>query len=92
LRVPVRGAGGVVAPLTPPKAVGSSFFSPPRSAGFWILANRRSHPPRLVMSAKCPKCGKSVYPNDPKINLDGSIYHKECAKCEVRPGTPLHPQ
>lgn len=30
---------------------------------------------------KCKACGKSVYPMDPQINLDGSIFHKPCAKC-----------
>lgn len=33
------------------------------------------------MAAKCKVCGKSVYPMDPQINLDGSIFHKPCAKC-----------
>jgi hypothetical protein len=30
---------------------------------------------------KCKICNKSVYPMDPQINLDGSIFHKICAKC-----------
>lgn len=34
------------------------------------------------MSKKCRVCNKSVYPNDPQINLDGTILHKQCAKCE----------
>ncbi len=34
------------------------------------------------MSKKCRVCNKSVYPNDPQINLDGTILHKPCAKCE----------
>lgn len=34
------------------------------------------------MSSKCGICIKSVYPMDPQINLDGSIYHTVCAKCE----------
>lgn len=33
------------------------------------------------MSNKCKICKKSVYPMDPQINLDGSIFHKTCAKC-----------
>ena len=33
------------------------------------------------MSAKCQACGKSIYPMDPQINLDGIKFHKECAKC-----------
>jgi hypothetical protein len=33
------------------------------------------------MSNKCKVCMKSVYPMDPQINLDGSIFHKVCAKC-----------
>ncbi len=33
------------------------------------------------MAAKCKICKKSVYPMDPQINLDGSIFHKPCAKC-----------
>eukprot|EP01038_Epipyxis_sp_PR26KG_P013400 gene13400-17968_t len=33
------------------------------------------------MSKKCRICTKSVYPMDPQINLDGSIFHKPCAKC-----------
>lgn len=32
--------------------------------------------------SKCKVCVKSVYPMDPQINLDGSIFHKACAKCE----------
>jgi cysteine/glycine-rich protein len=30
---------------------------------------------------KCEICDKTVYPMDPQINLDGSIFHKTCAKC-----------
>jgi len=33
------------------------------------------------MSQKCKVCGKGVYPMDPQINLDGSLFHKPCAKC-----------
>lgn len=33
------------------------------------------------MAAKCKVCVKSVYPMDPQINLDGSVFHKPCAKC-----------
>jgi hypothetical protein len=33
-------------------------------------------------SAKCPACGKAVYPADPQVTLDGVKYHKACAKCE----------
>ena len=29
----------------------------------------------------CKHCKKSVYPADPQINLDGSVFHKTCAKC-----------
>lgn len=31
---------------------------------------------------KCKICTKAVYPMDPQINLDGSVFHKPCAKCE----------
>lgn len=34
------------------------------------------------MSKKCKVCVKSVYPNDPQINLDGCLVHTPCAKCE----------
>jgi hypothetical protein len=34
------------------------------------------------MSNKCKVCGKSVYPMDSQINLDGIVLHKACAKCE----------
>ena len=30
----------------------------------------------------CKICSKSVYPLDPQINLDGSLFHRKCAKCE----------
>jgi hypothetical protein len=30
---------------------------------------------------KCPTCSKSVFPNDPQISLDGTKFHKACAKC-----------
>jgi len=33
--------------------------------------------------SKCASCNKSVYPNDPKINLDSVVFHKECAKCKA---------
>ncbi len=33
------------------------------------------------MSAKCKICSKAVYPMDPQVNLDGSLFHKPCAKC-----------
>jgi hypothetical protein len=33
------------------------------------------------MSVKCKVCSKSIYPNDPQINLDGTKFHKPCAKC-----------
>ena len=33
-------------------------------------------------SNKCAACEKSVYPADPQVSLDGSKYHKVCAKCE----------
>jgi hypothetical protein len=32
-------------------------------------------------SHKCKICCKTVYAMDPLINLDGSIFHKTCAKC-----------
>lgn len=35
----------------------------------------------IKMAAKCKICKKSVYPMDPQINLDGSLFHKPCAKC-----------
>jgi len=31
--------------------------------------------------AKCKPCGKTVYPADPQITLDGAKFHKSCAKC-----------
>jgi hypothetical protein len=33
------------------------------------------------MSAKCRICTKAIYPMDPQINLDGTKFHKPCAKC-----------
>ena len=33
-------------------------------------------------SNSCGKCTKTVYPNDPQVVLDGTKYHKACAKCE----------
>lgn len=33
------------------------------------------------MSVKCKACSGSVYPNDSQISLDGTVYHKSCAKC-----------
>ena len=33
------------------------------------------------MAAKCKACSKSIYPMDPQINLDGTKFHKSCAKC-----------
>jgi hypothetical protein len=35
----------------------------------------------MSASAKCGICSSTVYPVDPQINLNGSIYHKVCAKC-----------
>ena len=35
------------------------------------------------MSGKCSTCHKTVYTMDPQIVLDGSKFHKECAKCAV---------
>jgi hypothetical protein len=32
-------------------------------------------------SNKCVPCGKAVYSADPQITLDGSKFHKACAKC-----------
>lgn len=37
---------------------------------------------RGEMSVKCAKSGKTVYPGDPQINLDGKIFLKSKAKCE----------
>jgi hypothetical protein len=34
-----------------------------------------------MMAGKCAACTKTVYPNDSQISLDGSVYHKPCAKC-----------
>lgn len=34
---------------------------------------------------KCVACGKGVYINDPQLSLDGSVYHKSCAKCTEGP-------
>ena len=45
---------------------------------------------RFGVAAKCPVCSKSVYANDPQLVLDGSQYHKSCAKCaEPRCGVQL---
>ena len=41
-------------------------------------------PSLIPMSSKCTVCLKAVYPMDPKVNLDGAVFHKECAKCKVR--------
>ena len=30
----------------------------------------------------CKVCIKSVYPMDPQVNLDGTLLHKACAKCQ----------
>eukprot|EP01038_Epipyxis_sp_PR26KG_P006422 gene6422-8839_t len=35
----------------------------------------------MASAKKCKICVKTVYPMDPQINLDGSIFHKPCAKC-----------
>lgn len=32
-------------------------------------------------NTRCKICQQSVYPADPQINLDGSLFHKSCAKC-----------
>ena len=34
-----------------------------------------------MATSKCKMCSKTVYPMDPQINLDGSKFHKACAKC-----------
>ena len=42
------------------------------------------HQPRYsIPSAKilCRVCLTAVYPADPQINIDGSIFHKQCCKC-----------
>lgn len=31
--------------------------------------------------SKCGVCTKTIYPMDPQINLDGTKFHKPCAKC-----------
>lgn len=31
--------------------------------------------------SKCSICREAVYPADPQINLDGRIFHNQCAKC-----------
>jgi len=33
------------------------------------------------MATSCKICLKAIYPMDPQINLDGSKFHKTCAKC-----------
>ena len=33
------------------------------------------------MATSCKICSKAIYPMDPQINLDGSKFHKTCAKC-----------
>lgn len=33
------------------------------------------------MATRCKICSKAIYPMDPQINLDGSKFHKTCAKC-----------
>ena len=35
----------------------------------------------IITMSKCKICQKSVYPVDPQLNLDGSLFHKSCAKC-----------
>ena len=32
-------------------------------------------------ATSCKICSKSVYPADPQLNLDGSLFHKACCKC-----------
>ena len=44
----------------------------------WILAKQPPPPPTM---GKCPVCNTSVYPADPQVNLDRTLYHKSCAKC-----------
>jgi hypothetical protein len=36
---------------------------------------------KAVAAVKCKGCQKTVYPMDGQINLDGTVYHKPCAKC-----------
>ena len=33
------------------------------------------------MATSCKICSNAIYPMDPQINLDGSKFHKTCAKC-----------
>ena len=33
------------------------------------------------MTTRCSICGDSVYSADPQINLDGKVFHRQCAKC-----------
>lgn len=33
------------------------------------------------MSTKCRVCTKALYPMDPQINIDGTKFHRSCAKC-----------
>jgi hypothetical protein len=35
-----------------------------------------------VNANKCKVCSKSVYPVDAQLNLDGTKFHKACARCE----------
>ena len=37
----------------------------------------------MSMSKKCPKCSKTIYPNDPKLSMGDHTYHKSCSKCET---------
>jgi len=46
-----------------------------------VIAERASAFANLKISPKCKICTKSVYANDPQINLDGNIIHNACAKC-----------
>ena len=33
------------------------------------------------MSVRCKTCDKAIYPMDAQVNLDGTKFHKPCAKC-----------
>jgi hypothetical protein len=35
----------------------------------------------IKSSTKCKICDKSLYPVDPQLNVDGTLFHKVCAKC-----------
>lgn len=37
---------------------------------------------KIKSTTSCKICAKSLYPNDPQLNVDGTLFHKTCAKCQ----------